>query len=55
MYNRVIKAHVTAKANTDVFVGHGSIIVTVLSAQLRGERKIRIEQCDQIDSIAQME
>lgn len=33
MYNRVIKAHVTAKANTDVFVGHGSIIVTVLSAR----------------------
>lgn len=40
MYNRVIKAHVTAKANTDVFVGHGSIIVTVLSANdMNGKRK----------------
>lgn len=31
MYTRIINAHVTAKARTDVFVGHGSIIVTVLS------------------------
>lgn len=31
MYTRTIKAHVTAKAKTEVFVGHGSIIVTVLS------------------------
>lgn len=28
---RIMRAHVTAKAKTDVFVGHGSIMVTVLS------------------------
>lgn len=26
-----MRAHVTAKANTDVLVGHGSMMVTVLS------------------------
>lgn len=31
MYNKTSKAHVTPKANTEVFVGHGSMIVTVLS------------------------
>lgn len=31
MYTKIIRAQVTANAKTDVFVGHGSMIVTVLS------------------------
>lgn len=33
IYTRIIRAQVTASAKTDVFVGHGSTIVTVLSAE----------------------
>lgn len=29
---KTIRAQVTARAKTDVFVGHGSMMVTVLSA-----------------------
>lgn len=38
MYNKTNKAHVTPKARTDVFVGHGSKMVTVLSR--RKEKKL---------------
>lgn len=31
MYSNTNKAHVTPNARTDVFVGHGSKMVTVLS------------------------
>lgn len=31
MYNKTSSAQVTPRASTDVFVGHGSMIVTVLS------------------------
>lgn len=31
MYTRIIRAQVTASARTDVLVGHGSMMVTVLS------------------------
>lgn len=33
MYTNINKAHVTPKANTDVFEEHGSTIVTVLSVR----------------------
>lgn len=41
MYTKIIMAHVTASARTDVFVGHGSIIVTVLSVKQKNEKIIK--------------
>lgn len=39
MYIKTNKAHVTPKAKTDVFVGHGSKMVTVLSVKNNNRNK----------------